>query len=138
MNIVSTHSEEETKVFAAKIAERLTGGEIILLNGRLGAGKTAFTKGLAVALGITDMVTSPTFTIMKEYVGRIKLYHFDMYRIGSEDELEELGLNELLYSEDAVCVIEWNRFSDLSGAIEIEIEYIDENTRKFTVKGLDL
>lgn len=135
MKTVITHSEVETMALAKELAAELKGGEVILLNGRLGAGKTAFTKGLAAALGIAETVTSPTFTIMKEYSGRIKLYHFDMYRIMSEDELEELGLNELLYDKDAVCVIEWNKFSRLSGAIAIEIEYIDETTRKFTIKG---
>lgn len=137
MNII-THSENETCALASQFAAKLKGGEVILLNGRLGAGKTAFTKGLAKALGIEKSVTSPTFTIMKEYYGRLKLCHFDMYRIGDESETEELGLSDYLYEDGTVCVIEWNKFSDLREVIEINIEYIDENTRRFSVKGINL
>lgn len=135
---IITHSENETCALASELASKLKGGEVVLLNGRLGAGKTAFTKGLAKALGIEKSVTSPTFTIMKEYCGRLKLCHFDMYRIGDESETEELGLTEYLYGDGTVCVIEWNKFSDLREVIEINIEYIDENTRRFSVEGIDL
>lgn len=123
---------EETQSIAAKIAATLKGGEVILLNGDLGAGKTTFTKGLAKALGIEETVTSPTFTFMKEYTGRLSLYHFDMYRVEDEDELYELGLNDYL-NMNGVCVIEWNKFEDINNPIVINISVIDENKRKIEI-----
>lgn len=116
MTIV-THSPEETAAFAAQIAEKLNGGETLVLRGGLGAGKTTFTKGLAKALGISRNVVSPTFTLVREYEeGRLKLYHFDLYRIEDEGELEELGLDEY-FRDDSVVVIEWNRISRLPGKV---------------------
>ncbi len=116
MTIV-THSPEETAALAAKIAEKLNGGETLVLRGGLGAGKTTFTKGLAKALGISRNVVSPTFTLVREYEeGRLKLYHFDLYRIEDEGELEELGLDEY-FRDDSVVVIEWNRISRLPGKV---------------------
>ena len=116
MTIV-THSPEETAAFAAEIAEKLNGGETLVLRGGLGAGKTTFTKGLAKALGISRNVVSPTFTLVREYEeGRLKLYHFDLYRIEDEGELEELGLDEY-FRDDSVVVIEWNRISRLLGKV---------------------
>ncbi len=116
MTIIS-HSLEETAALAAKIAEKLEGGETLVLRGGLGAGKTTFTKGLAKALGISRNVVSPTFTLVREYEdGRLKLYHFDLYRIEDEGELEELGLDEY-FRDDSVVVIEWNRISRLPGKV---------------------
>ena len=116
MTIIS-HSPEETAALAAKIAEKLEGGETLVLCGGLGAGKTTFTKGLAKALGISRNVVSPTFTLVREYEdGRLKLYHFDLYRIEDEGELEELGLDEY-FRDDSVVVIEWNRISRLPGKV---------------------
>ena len=134
-----TRSVKETEALAAELASKLKGGEVILLNGQLGAGKTAFTKGLAKAFGIKENVTSPTFTIMKEYNGeKFNLCHFDMYRIESPEELAELGLRELLYDDKNVCVIEWNKFDDLQAVINVDIEYINEKERKFSFKGINL
>lgn len=131
-------SLEDTFLLASHIAKQCNGGEIILLNGDLGAGKTTFTKGFAKALGITNAVTSPTFTLMKTYYGRLRLYHFDMYRIIDEGEVEELGFEDNLGDEEAVCIIEWNKFSDLHGKIiKINIEYLGENQRKFDIEGID-
>lgn len=135
--IYISNSLDDTNNLATKIADKLVGGEIILLNGELGAGKTTFTKGLANALDIKDIVTSPTFTFMKSYNGRLKLYHYDMYRVESEDELYELGLAEFLYA-DGVCVIEWNKFEDLINPIVINISYLGDSSRKFEIKGIDL
>ena len=133
-----SRSLEDTDFLAEKIADKLNGGEVILLNGQLGAGKTAFTKCLAKHLGIEDIVTSPTFTFMKEFHGRLTLYHFDMYRAVDDEELYELGLNEYLYM-DGVCVIEWNKFQDLPEYINIDISTLDNGEdRKFVIKGLDL
>ena len=112
-----TRSPEETAALAAEIAEKLNGGETLVLRGGLGAGKTTFTKGLAKALGISRNVVSPTFTLVREYEeGRLKLYHFDLYRIEDEGELEELGLDEY-FRDDSVVVIEWNRISRLPGKV---------------------
>lgn len=130
-------SVEDTYALARKIAERLKGGEVILLNGNLGAGKTTFTKGLAKALGIDEVVTSPTFTFMKEYKGRLSLYHFDMYRAEDEDELYELGLSDYLYA-DGVCVIEWNEFESVPNPIVIDVKTTGEEEREFDVRGINL
>ena len=133
MTIV-THSPEETAALAAKIAEKLNGGETLVLRGGLGAGKTTFTKGLAKALGISRNVVSPTFTLVREYEeGRLKLYHFDLYRIEDEGELEELGLDEY-FRDDSVVVIEWNRISRLPGKVtEIVITVNPDDSRTIEV-----
>ena len=131
-------SLRDTKTLAEKIARTLRGGEVIVLSGELGAGKTAFTKALAAALGVKETVLSPTFTMVKEYKGEnLSLYHFDLYRIEDAAELEELGLDEY-FSSDAVTVIEWNKldFSDFPGkVIEISIDYISPESRLFRVNG---
>lgn len=102
-------SEEDTFAVARELASKLRGGEAVILNGDLGAGKTTFTKGLARALGVERTVVSPTFTIVKEYKGSsLMLYHIDMYRLDDDSELCELGVDEL-FGNDSVVVIEWNR-----------------------------
>ena len=130
-----SHSVEETNTLAKIVADKCVGGEIIVLSGDLGAGKTTFTKGFAVALGVRNPVTSPTFTIMKKYEGRLTLYHFDLYRIEDEGELDELGFEDYIGEKDAVCVIEWNKFSNLKNPIVIDITYVGEEERKFSIKG---
>ncbi len=126
----------DTEALAARIAEGLRGGEVIVLAGELGAGKTAFTKGLAKALGVSEPVVSPTFTMVKEYRGRsLKLFHFDLYRIEDAEELYELGLDEY-FADDAVTVIEWNKldFDDFDGKIiEISIDYVSPERRLFRI-----
>ena len=126
----------DTEALAARIAEGLRGGEVIVLAGELGAGKTAFTKGLAKALGVPEPVVSPTFTMVKEYRGRsLKLFHFDLYRIEDAEELYELGLDEY-FADDAVTVIEWNKldFDDFDGKIiEISIDYVSPERRLFRI-----
>lgn len=127
----------DTEKLAYDFANLLNGGEIVTLSGDLGAGKTTFTQFLAKAFGIKEAVTSPTFTLMNSYVGkRLKLYHFDMYRIDDIDEIIETGLLEYFGKKDAVCMIEWaeNIKQVLpKNIIKIEIEKIDENSRKFTI-----
>lgn len=136
MKLIS-ESVEDTHAIARLVAAHLKGGEIILLNGELGAGKTTFTKGLARALGVEKTVISPTFTIMKEYYGRFTLVHIDMYRIEDEAETQELGLLEERDNE-TVTVIEWNKFKNLTGKIiNIDIEKQGENKRLFNVEGFD-
>lgn len=132
-------SLDETENLAKELASKLCGDEIILLSGDLGAGKTTFTKSLASALGVVDLVTSPTFAFMREYMGRCKLSHYDMYRVENEDELFELGLSDNLY-EDGVCVIEWNKFTEFpedKKIITIDIIKLGDSDRKFVVEGLE-
>lgn len=133
-----TKSETETHALAEKIARTLSGGEAILLSGTLGAGKTTFTKGLAKALGVQKTVVSPTFTIIKEYQGTsLMLYHIDMYRIEAEDEIYELGIEEL-YQKDSVTVIEWNKMEELpEKVIRINISVIGESEREWEVEGIE-
>ena len=130
----------DTQNIAKKFCDTLKGGEIITLNGDLGAGKTTFTQFLAKALGITEPVTSPTFTLMNQYLnGRLKLYHFDMYRIEDIDEILETGLTEYFGNLDAVCVIEWaeNIKSLLpQNLITINIKKIGETERLFEIKNI--
>ena len=105
--ILDVFSAEETFAFGQKLAQAARPGQVICLEGDLGAGKTIFAKGFAGGLGITEPVSSPTFTIVQEYgEGRIPLYHFDAYRIADPDEMEEIGFDEYLFGE-GVCLIEW-------------------------------
>lgn len=133
-----THSAEETIEFAKEIGSRLKKGDIVAYTGGLGAGKTTFTRGLAMGLGMDDNVTSPTFSLVNEYHSKdISLYHFDMYRIMGADDLETTGFYD--YStDDSVFAIEWseNISEELpDNAVIINIERIDDNTRRITVKG---
>lgn len=131
MKFVS-HSVNDTYAFAKKIADKLKGGEVIILRGDLGAGKTTFTKGLAKALGVEETVTSPTFTYVKEYYGRLPLYHFDMYRVADADEVYELGLEEYFY-KGGVVVVEWNKFDDVKDPLVIDVKAVGEGVREFNV-----
>ena len=103
---VISHSVEQTRRLGARLAEYLEPGDVVLLSGNLGAGKTVFAQGLAAGLGVDEPVTSPTFTLIHEYSGRLPLYHVDLYRIGGEAEAGDLGLEDYLYG-DGVTVIEW-------------------------------
>jgi len=103
---IISNSEEETKNAGRWLGRLLKPGDVICLVGELGTGKTAFTKGIAEALGIQEIITSPTFTIVNEYKGGSKLHHFDVYRVNDPDELYNIGFEEYVYS-DAVVVIEW-------------------------------
>lgn len=135
MEFVS-NSIEDTARLARQLANDLEGGEIIVLDGDLGAGKTTFTKALGLALGVEEEITSPTFLLMKEYSGRtLKLYHFDLYRINDASEIEELGFSDYLADKNGICVIEWNKFPEFSEAkvINIRIESTGESSRRFTV-----
>ena len=127
-----SRSEKDTYAFAKRVADRLKGGEVILLNGDLVAGKTTFTKGLALALGVKETVTSPTFTYVKEYDGRLPLFHFDMYRVADADEVYELGLEEYFY-RGGVVVVEWNKFDDVRDPIVINVRSLGDNLREFEI-----
>jgi len=107
MPVFNTHQAEETKAFGEALAKQLAAGDVVLLQGNLGAGKSELARGVARGLGIAGHVPSPSFTILQVYEdGRLPLYHFDWYRIGSAEELYELSLDEYLYGE-GVSVIEW-------------------------------
>ncbi len=101
-----SNNVNETKKIAADFALGLKSGDVLCMRGDLGVGKTAFTQGIAKGLGIDEPITSPTFTIVNEYYGRLPLYHFDVYRISDPDEMYEVGYEEYVYG-DGVCVIEW-------------------------------
>ncbi len=99
-------SAEETYAFGKKLGEEAKPGAVYCLSGDLGVGKTVFTKGFAVGLGVTDTVNSPTFTIVQVYNGRMPFYHFDVYRIEEPEEMEEIGYEDYFYG-DGACMIEW-------------------------------
>ena len=130
-------SETETENFACELAKKYENNPTFLLFGNLGAGKTAFTRGLARGYGSSVRVSSPTFTLVHEYSGDKKVYHFDLYRIESEEELFDIGFEEY-FSENTVRVIEWpDAFLDLmpEDAVRIHITYgEDDNTRVIEVK----
>ena len=130
-----SRSEKQTIEFASSISKSFTGGEVLLLEGDIGAGKTRFTKGLAKGLKIKEAVTSPTFTIMQIYSGRLNLYHLDMYRIQSESELIETGIYEALDDKNGITVIEWPQIAKalFDSPINVSIKIIDKNTREITV-----
>ena len=134
-----TKSPEETEKLGAALAEKLLPGTVIAYRGNLGAGKTAFTRGLARGLGCRETVTSPTYTIVNEYLsGRMPLFHFDMYRLSSSDELFDIGWEDYL-ERGGVCAVEWseNVADALDGAITVTIEKLGEDCRKITVEGAD-
>ena len=125
--------EKDTFALAADVAKTLRAGDVILLHGELGAGKTTFTKGLAKALGIEETVTSPTFNYVKEYQGgRLPLFHFDMYRVSDADEVYELGLEEYFY-RGGVVVVEWNKFDGIERAIEVSIRSLGGDVREIEI-----
>lgn len=134
---VITNSEKDTFDVAYKFALSLHGGQVVLLKGDLGAGKTAFTKGMAKALNIDDIITSPTFTILNEHYGdKLNLYHFDMYRIEDESELKELGFEEFIGKDDGICAIEWFEKTPSilpNNAILVNITKLGDNKREIEI-----
>lgn len=128
-------STDETQAFAEKLGQRLQPGDLLTLEGDLGAGKTTFTKGLGKGLGVKRTINSPTFTIMKEYQGRVPFYHMDVYRLEESDE--DLGFDEY-FEGDGVTVVEWAQFIDdflPQERLEITIRYKDDSTRLFVLKA---
>ncbi len=137
MNKIITRSPEETIAFAQKIGALLRKGDVIAYTGGLGAGKTTFTRGLAIGAGLEDEVTSPTFALINEYRGKLNIYHFDMYRIEGMDDLETTGFFDYPM-EDSVFVIEWSENITEAlpeNTIYIEIKRIDDVVREITIKG---
>ena len=132
-----TNSPLETEAVGEKLAKILMPGTVIAYRGDLGAGKTAFTRGLARGLGYRDPVTSPTYTIVNEYLGgRLPLFHFDMYRLRSSDDLWDIGWEDYL-DRGGVCAVEWseNVADALEDPVFITIEKLGEDARRITIEG---
>ena len=132
-----THSPAETEAVGEKLAAILAPGTVLAYEGDLGAGKTAFTRGLARGLGCRDLVTSPTYTIVNEYLsGRMPLFHFDMYRLASADDLWDIGWEDYL-DRGGICAVEWseNVQEAMENAIRVRIEKIGDESRRITVEG---
>ena len=134
-----SHSAQETESIGESLAQELRAGDVLAFTGSLGMGKTAFTRGLARGLGCRGRVTSPTFTIVNEYEGKTPLFHFDMYRLGSSDELFDIGWDDYL-ARGGVCAVEWSE--RVSDALPGDTIFVDiargeegENTRVITVTG---
>ena len=133
-----TESYEETEEIAFRLAQTLKGTEIIAMFGGLGAGKTAFTRGLARGLGIEDGVSSPTFALVHEYEGKFPVYHFDMYRINTFDDLYTTGFFD--YMDNGVMVIEWSENIENAlpdNCIRVYIKVISENEREIEIEGAE-
>ena len=131
-----SHSTAETEEIAARFAQTLRPGDVVAYAGGLGAGKTAFTRGLARGLGITEDVSSPTFALVHEYRGPVTLYHFDMYRISGFDDLYSTGFFDYLDDPNAILAIEWSE--EIEGvlppeAITVAIETAGENEREIRI-----
>jgi tRNA threonylcarbamoyladenosine biosynthesis protein TsaE len=135
-HIIKASTEEETKHLAEKLAVLLKPGDVITLEGDLGAGKTTFTKGLAEGLGVKRSVSSPTFTIIKEYEGELPLYHMDVYRLEYSDE--DIGFDEY-FNGNGISVVEWATFIEdylPDERLNINISYIDEQSRELKFQAV--
>lgn len=136
---INSRSEMETVKAGESFARTLRPGDIVAFTGDLGAGKTAFIRGIAKGLGLDGRVSSPTFTIVNEYLGEVPLFHFDMYRLENSDELFEIGWEDYL-ERGGICAVEWSeKVADafLPDTIYIDIEKTDETGRTITIKMPD-
>lgn len=134
-----THSAAETEAFAAELAKQLHAGDVIAFRGGMGAGKTAFTRGLAAGLGVTGEVASPTFALVHEYAGKPPLVHFDLYRVSDSDDLYTTGFYDYL-DGSAILAVEWSeRLEDFlpENAITVTLCILGEQEREITVTGGD-
>lgn len=139
-HLLKSNSAEETIKLGTIIGKKLKAGNIVALRGNLAAGKTTITKGIAISLGIRDEITSPTYTLISEYEGKIPLYHMDMYRIDGIEEFEMLGVDEYLFGS-GISIIEWSeRIEEYlpEDHIVIDIQRQDDGTRNITIKGLEI
>ena len=137
MSETITRSERETEELGRRFAEKLPGGTVVAMYGDLGAGKTAFVRGMARGMGLNCRVSSPTFTIVNEYLGERELIHFDMYRLSGADELFDIGWEDYL-NRGAVCAVEWSE--NVEGAffgdeIRVTIEKLSDTERKIMIEG---
>ena len=134
-----TNSPEETEQLGQALGKLLPAGAVLAYEGDLGAGKTAFTRGLARGLGATEPVTSPTYTIVNEYLsGRLPLFHFDMYRLSSADDLFDIGWEDYL-DRNGICAVEWseNVREAMEHAISVKFQKLGECQRRITIEGGD-
>ena len=136
-----SHSEQETEQLGETLAGRLPRGAVIAYTGALGMGKTAFTRGLARGLGCRSRVTSPTFTIVNEYEGTVPLFHFDLYRLGSSDELFDIGWEDYL-ARGGVCAVEWSEraedaFDERTVRVDFRRDAQHDGWRIITITGVD-
>ena len=135
-----TNSELETEQLGERLAKAVSGGAVIAMYGDLGAGKTAFVRGMARGMGLTCRVSSPTFTIVNEYLGERELIHFDMYRLSGAEELFDIGWEDYI-SRGAVCVVEWSEnvqdafFGD---EIKVTIDKLSDTGRRLRIEGVEL
>ena len=135
-----SHNERETEALGARLAEKLPGGAVVAMYGDLGAGKTAFVRGMARGMGLNCRVSSPTFTIVNYYLVQRELIHFDMYRLSGADELFDIGWEDYL-NRGAVCAVEWSEnvqdafFGD---EVRVTIEKLSDTQRKITIEGAEL
>ena len=135
-----THNPAETEAVGAALARALHPGAVIAYRGDLGAGKTAFTRGLARGLGCSEQVTSPTYTIVNENLsGKMPRFHFDMYRLGSADDLWDIGWDDYL-DRMGVCAVEWSENVDeaMEDGIFVTIEKLSDEDRRITIEGGDV
>ena len=139
MSVFISHNEKETEELGARLAQKLPGGAVVAMYGDLGAGKTAFVRGMARGMGLDCRVSSPTFTIVNEYLGERELIHFDMYRLSGADELFDIGWEDYL-NRGAVCAVEWSEnvqdafFGD---EVRVTIEKLSDTERKITIEGAE-
>ena len=135
-----TNSERETEEIGRRFAEKLPGGTVVAMYGDLGAGKTAFVRGMARGLGLSCRVSSPTFTIVNEYLGDRELIHFDMYRLSGADELFDIGWEDYL-SRGAICAVEWSENVEdafFGDEVRVTSEKLSDTGRKITIEGVDV
>ncbi len=140
MQVFVSENERETEALGARLAKAIPGGAVVAMYGELGAGKTAFVRGMAEGLGLNCRVSSPTFTIVNEYLGERELIHFDLYRISGEDELFEIGWEDYL-SRGAICAVEWSE--NVPGAfygdeIAVRIRKTGETRSEIEIGGIEL
>lgn len=135
-----TNSERETEEIGRRFAEKLPSGTVVAMYGDLGAGKTAFVRGMARGLGLSCRVSSPTFTIVNEYLGDRELIHFDMYRLSGADELFDIGWEDYL-NRGAICAVEWSENVEdafFGDEIRVTIEKLSDTGRKITIEGAEI
>ena len=135
-----TNSDKETEAIGEAFGRSVKDGTVIAMYGDLGAGKTAFVRGMARGMGISERVSSPTFTIVNEYLGDRTLIHFDMYRLGSADELFDIGWEDYL-ARGAVCAVEWSENVEeafYGDEIRLTIEKTSDTSREITIEGADV
>lgn len=138
--IYYTNSDKETEAVGEQFGRTVKDGTVVAMYGDLGAGKTAFVRGMARGMGIDERVSSPTFTIVNEYLGDRTLIHFDMYRLGSADELFDIGWEDYI-SRGAVCAVEWSENVEeafYGDEIILTIEKTSDTSRKITIEGADV